>query len=85
MNMHESFAFTQKIEPADTTAPARPSWLGMLRIWLAARLIKWVDTYANAVVYEQLSRLSDTELKHRGLSRDILARDLATERDRLQL
>jgi hypothetical protein len=34
------------------------------------------DNYAAATAYDSLSRLSDTQLKHRGLSRDILARDL---------
>lgn len=79
--MHESFAFTQEMELADTAEPARSSWLGMLRTGLAARLKKWIDNYADAVVYEELSRLSDTELKHRGLSKDILARDSGAERD----
>ena len=35
-----------------------------------------VDYYAAAAIYEQLSRLSDAELKRRGLSRDNLARAL---------
>jgi hypothetical protein len=82
MNMRESFAFTQAIEFAGTAVPARYSWLGMLRTGLAARLKKWIDNYADAVVYEKLSRLSDTELKRRGLSRDILARDLGAQHDR---
>jgi hypothetical protein len=34
------------------------------------------DHYAAAAAYEHLSRLSDAELKHRGLSRGILVRDL---------
>jgi hypothetical protein len=44
------------------------------------QLAAWVRTcanhYAAAVAYDDLSRLSDMELKHRGLSRDVLARDL---------
>ena len=35
-----------------------------------------VDYWAAAAAYDDLSRLSDTQLKHRGLSRDIIARDL---------
>jgi hypothetical protein len=83
MNMHESFDSTQEREFARTAVPARSSGLGMLCSGLAARLKKWIDNYADAVVYEKLSRLSDTELKHRGLSRDTLARDLSAERDRV--
>jgi hypothetical protein len=45
-----------------------------------AKLATWlkdcVDNYPAAVAYEELSRLSDMQLRHRGLSRDILARDL---------
>src|SRR5262245_55924029 len=85
MNMQESFAFAQEIELADTAVHARSSWLGMSRTGFAARLKKWIDNYADSVVYEKLSHLSDTELKHRGLSRDILARDLGAERARHQL
>lgn len=47
---------------------------------LYARLVKWLkgcaEAYAAAAAYENLSRLSDAELRHRGLSRDVLARDL---------
>ena len=75
MNMHESFA------PVDATfsavAPTRPSWIGLLRATLTRWLKKCADNYAAAADYESLSRLSDTELRHRGLSRDILARDLS--------
>jgi len=46
-----------------------------------AKLIAWITTcadhYAAASAYDELSRLSDTQLQHRGLSRDILARDLS--------
>ena len=75
MNMHESFA------PVDATsrtiAPTRCSWIGLLRAILIRWLKKCADNYAAAADYESLSRLSDTELRHRGLSRDILARDLS--------
>jgi hypothetical protein len=76
MNMHERFATTE-MAISGAGAPPRPSWLGLL----GARLASWVKTcadhYAAAAAYEDLSRLSDTQLKHRGLSRDILARDLS--------
>jgi len=43
-------------------------------------LARWLKTcadhYAAAAAYDDLSRLSDVELGHRGLSRDVLARDL---------
>ena len=62
--------------PSRPRAPTR-SWFA----WLAAGLARWLhdcaDRYAAAAAYEDLSRLSDAELKHRGLSRDILARDLS--------
>ena len=48
---------------------------------LLARLSDWIDTcadyYAASVMYEELSRLSDTELKRRGLTRETLARDIS--------
>ena len=44
------------------------------------RLVAWLKKcaadYSDVIVYENLSRLSDAELKHRELSRDILARDV---------
>ena len=67
---HESFAFAEATSSA--TEPAR--------YWLLAKLATWLkdcaDHYAAAVAYEELSRLSDTQLRHRGLSRDILARNV---------
>ena len=58
-----------------TTAPAR-SKLFSLCAGIATWLKDCADNYAAAIAYENLSRLSDTELKHRGLSRDVLSRDL---------
>jgi hypothetical protein len=64
------------------TAPAflpRPSLATRLHA-LKAHAIAWLVTYARAqgaaAVYRELSRLSDAELRHRGLSRDTLARDV---------
>jgi len=77
MNMHESFTFTPSVVlPSKRNASARSSRLKLLRMRLVAWLKKSADAYSDAVVYENLSRLSDAELKHRDLSRDILARDV---------
>jgi len=43
-----------------------------ISVWCEA----WADKAAAAAMYEQLSRLSDAELHHRGLSRATLARDI---------
>ena len=62
--------------PCRTPASVR-SRLGLL----CSGLVQWLRTcaehYAAAAAYDDLSRLSDTQLQHRGLSRDILARDLS--------
>jgi hypothetical protein len=74
----------EKFLPSEGTtcmpgANVRTSWRGLL-----ARLAAWVtscaDHYAVAAAYEELSRLSDAELKRRALTRDILARDLSSAR-----
>src|SRR5262245_31555112 len=57
-----------------TTVPVR-SRLGLL----GANVIKWLrgcaEAYAAAAAYENLSRLSDRELRRQSLTRDVLARD----------
>ena len=80
MNMHESFVSSQEM-PSPATLPARSAWFGRWRSGLRAWLKRCAESYAAAAAYENLSRLSDAELNHRGLSRDILARDLAAGRD----
>jgi hypothetical protein len=40
------------------------------------------DYYAAATIYEQLSRLSDAELRRRGLSRANLGREVVAARER---
>ena len=52
--------------------------------WLqatTARLCAWVescaDAYATAALYGELARLSDAELRRRGLARETLARDVS--------
>ena len=83
MNMHESFTSNQPmVLPSSKTASAHTSRLKLLRMRLVAWLKKCADDYSNAVAYESLSRLSDAELKHRDLSRDILARDVDGGGDR---
>jgi hypothetical protein len=74
MNMQENFTSSEAIRIA-TTAPLRSSPLRSLCAKIAGCIRRWADHWAAAAVYEDLSRLSDTQLKHRGLSRDILARD----------
>ena len=73
--MHESFAPYETIVTSGPSAPTRPLSRGLLQ-----RIAAWVkscaDHYAAATAYEELSRLSDAELKRRGLSRDILVRDV---------
>jgi hypothetical protein len=62
--------------PIESDAPAAASRPASLRARLTALIVRWTDHYAAATVYAELSKLSDTELARRGLSRDILARDL---------
>ena len=80
MNMHESFVSNQEM-PSPTILLARSTWFGQWRSGLRSWLKRCAESYAAAVAYDNLSRLSDAELNHRGLSRDILARDLAAGRD----
>jgi hypothetical protein len=53
---------------------------------LAAQATVWIeacaDYYAAAAMYEQLSALSDAELRRRGLSRATLASDICKACDR---
>jgi hypothetical protein len=73
--MHEAFAPSEAM-PSRAAPPLRSSWLGSMHSKLGAWVTTCADRYAAAAAYEELSRLSDTQLRHRGLSRDILARDL---------
>jgi hypothetical protein len=75
MNMHAKFILPEAVT-SSVTAPTRSYWLTPLSKRLAFWLKTCVDRYAAATAYEHLSRLSDAELKHPGLSRDILGRDL---------
>jgi predicted TPR repeat methyltransferase len=60
-------------------APSLPSLRPRFKaLW--SRLKEWtmvaLNHYRAAAAYEQLSRLSDAELRRRGLSRETLARDV---------
>ena len=55
---------------------------------LGRRIAGWLRTaasyYSAATVYEQLSALSDAELRRRGLSRSTLARDVCAACERAE-
>src|SRR5262245_44998418 len=75
MSMHERFALTEDVV-SGAAAPHRGSWFRSA----CGRVGEWRKTFSHysaaAAAYEVLSDLSDTQLKHRELGRDILARDL---------
>ncbi len=74
MNTQVTVASTEEImSPA--TVDASPPW-AVWRASLAVWLNRCADQWEAAVAYEELSRLSDAQLQHRGLRRDTLARDL---------
>jgi hypothetical protein len=75
MNMHERFAAAELMMSGAGTPP-RYSWLRLLPARLASWMRTCADNYAAAAAYNDLSRLSDTQLGRRGLSRDMLARDV---------
>ena len=67
--------------------PSKPA--GSFAGWITSigrRISTWVDTcadyHAAAVMYEQLSALSDAELSRRGLSRATLAGEVCAACDR---
>jgi hypothetical protein len=66
---------------------ARGQFLRKFRERLA-RIAAWFGTCANyhaaSEMYQDLSRLSDVELKRRGLSRDSLAKDVCEAADRAE-
>jgi hypothetical protein len=75
MNMRERFA-PLEVVATNARAPRVPSWVLLVGATLTAWAKNWADHWAAAAAYDDLSRLSDTQLKQRRLSRDILARDL---------
>ena len=48
-----------------------------LTAWVASWVRGAADGYAAAAMYEELSRLSDAELRRRGLTRDDLSRHVS--------
>src|SRR5262245_34840942 len=81
MTFHDRFLATEALaagEPRRTHS----DWLRCV----GRRIVTWADTcadhYAAAAIYEQLSALSDAELRRRGISRATLARDVRAGCDR---
>lgn len=74
---------------ATTQPPTSGLPLAGIILPLAKQAADWIATAANyyiaAAVYEQLSKLSDAELRRRGLSRATLARDVCADCDRADL
>lgn len=66
-------------------SPAVGQRLKAAAVWLREWIASCADHYAGARLYESLSRLSDTELAHRGLRRETLARDLIGARRRASI
>ena len=75
MTTHEAF-LPRVAAPSSGAAASLSSWIRLAGRRIATWATTCADYYAAATMYEQLSRLSDAELKRRGLSRDTLARDV---------
>jgi len=81
MAMTEHVFSLDAVPPAKAVAPffgSIKSRAGFFMAWLNA----CADYYAAAAIYEQLSKLSNAELRRRGLSRDMLSRDVFQSCDR---
>ena len=62
-----------RAEPVNSTEHSvLASWWSSVNAWVTA----CGDAYVASAMYEDLSRLSDAELRRRGLSRENLARDV---------
>jgi len=74
MNTQEIVASAEEMMSPATVAVSPPwaVWRASLAVWLN----RCADQWEAAAAYEELSRLSDAQLEHRGLRRDTLARDL---------
>jgi hypothetical protein len=81
MAITEQFSGVDALSSTEKTASLSSSIKSLARF-----LVTWVnscaDYYAAAAMYDQLSKLSNSELHKRGLSRDTLARDLCQSCDR---
>ncbi|HEU0059718.1 MAG TPA: hypothetical protein VFR19_07570 [Hyphomicrobiaceae bacterium] len=62
-------------QPRHASAPAAQSF-GLFLAWLDAWFTTSRAYYRAAIAYEELYRLSDAELRHRGTTRRTLARDV---------
>jgi len=84
MKVHEQISSFETVEAKSSRSRF---FAGIAR--LHSGVADWIETaagyYAAAAMYEQLSNLSDTELKRRGLSRENLARDVIATCDRAAL
>lgn len=69
-------------QPAAHSVSASPR-LQSLRRYIAEFLATCADYNAAAAIYEELSGLSDDELRRRGLSRATLGRDICEALDRM--
>ena len=87
-------AYPSRFPSAENMLLASPVSRSTRSLPLAARIVsivEWIgdyietmaDYYAAAAMYEQLSGLSDAELRRRGLSRDALVRDVCAASDRM--
>jgi hypothetical protein len=65
-----------------TSRPSLGARLGTLWVFVTEWIETCADHYAAAAMYQQLSKLSDSELHKRGLSRDTLSRDVFQSCDR---
>ena len=74
-------ADTSPIEGDDTIGLSRNGRLGALAAHLATWCETCADYYEAAALYQELSALSDAELKRRDLSRATLARYVCTACD----
>ena len=71
-----------KAASLDDAKPSLAVRIGALKAFLVACAETCADYYAAAALYDELSGLSDAELRRRGLSRDTLARDITGACDR---
>jgi hypothetical protein len=90
MTMHETFSATGAAFSSSTEAPLS-NWIKLAgqRIVKGAHICAdyintCADYYAAATMYEQLSKLSNTELARRGLTRETLAQDVRDTCDRIR-
>jgi hypothetical protein len=77
--------FAQPLSPeaaGDAAAPSLSDCLKSIGHRMSAWMNTCADNWAAAALYEHLSRLSDEELRRRGLSRGTLARDICNACDR---